>query len=95
MTETSLKRDRDHDTLDGAAAGIQAVSVEAIPQAAVDEDDMVGPMLPPQAKKRKVCTPEPRQQYRSAGLTIFAFASSAGSGARTSVPGCTPQCPNV
>ena len=54
MTEASLKRDREDSKTDVAAGEIQTVNVEAIPQAAVEEDNMVGPMLPPQAKKRKV-----------------------------------------
>lgn len=54
MTEASLKRDRDDGKSDAAAVEIKAVDAEAIPQAAVEDEDMVGPMLPPQAKKRKV-----------------------------------------
>ena len=54
MTEASLKRDRDDGKSNDAALEVKAVNGEAIPQAAVEEEDMVGPMLPPQAKKRKV-----------------------------------------
>lgn len=55
MTEMSLKRTRDDNSGDATKLAVQPVSVEAAPQAADEEDDMVGPMLPPQPKKRKVC----------------------------------------
>ena len=55
MTEASLKRTRDDGNGVATDVAPQPVSVEAIPQAADEEDDMVGPMLPPQPKKRKVC----------------------------------------
>lgn len=54
MTEASVKRDRDDGKTDVVAVDIQAANGEGIPQAAVEEEDMVGPMLPPPAKKRKV-----------------------------------------
>lgn len=56
MTEASLKRDRDNGKNEAAVVEVKAVEGEAVPQAAIEEEDMVGPMLPPQAKKRKVIT---------------------------------------
>lgn len=80
MTEASLKRDREDDKTDGAAGDVQAVIVEAVPEAALEEDDMVGPMLPPQAKKRKVCSAA-KQQNTPFTWNYTVFAALAGSGA--------------
>ena len=67
MTEASLKRDRDDGNTDTVAVVVKAVNGEAIPEAALEEEDMVGPVLPPQAKKRKVVTcQEQTQNPRSA-----------------------------
>ena len=54
MTEAPVKRDRDEGKTDVAAVDIQAANGQGVPQADVEEEDMVGPMLPPPAKKRKV-----------------------------------------
>lgn len=64
MTEMSLKRTRDDNSGDATKLAVQPVSVEAAPQAADEEDDMVGPMLPPQPKKRKIL--EHEQAYLAA-----------------------------
>ena len=94
MTEASLKRDRDDSNGKDVNGASHTVSVEAEPQADVEDDDMVGPMLPPQPKKRKVCE-------IAAGTNIIAMRTLptkgpiAGAGARSGLLGCTPQCTNV
>lgn len=62
MTEASLKRDRDDGKTDTAAVEVKTANGEANPEAALEEEDMVGPMLPPQAKKRKVIVCQQRIQ---------------------------------
>lgn len=51
MAEDTLKRDREDDNAEAVADAAQATSA-AVEDA--NDADMVGPVAPPQAKKRKV-----------------------------------------
>lgn len=51
MAEDTLKRNRDEDAAPGTADAAQAASTV---EEDADDGDMVGPVAPPQVKKRKV-----------------------------------------